>query len=169
MAVDWLRIKNDYICGGGSYRALAEKYGVPASALAKRARAEGWRALRPRQGGRDGTKPPPQTAGAPSGAGALSGAAAPFDTGALSGSTALSDTAAETAAVRARLRLTLLLGLENRARADAVDGTEFRRLVQSYKDLCELPMDSLPAQEQRGDPLSDSLRELAKELQSDDQ
>ena len=31
MAVDWLAIRNDYINGGGSYRKLAEKYGVPLS------------------------------------------------------------------------------------------------------------------------------------------
>ena len=43
MAVDWLVIKNDYINGGGSYRKLAEKYGVSFSALEKKARAENWK------------------------------------------------------------------------------------------------------------------------------
>lgn len=42
MAVDWLAIRNDYINGGGSYRKLAEKYGVSFSALEKKARAEKW-------------------------------------------------------------------------------------------------------------------------------
>ena len=43
MAVDWLAIRNDYINGGGSYRKLAEKYGVSFSALEKKARAENWK------------------------------------------------------------------------------------------------------------------------------
>ena len=42
MAVDWLAIRNDYINGGGSYRKLAEKYGVNKDTIAKKAKSEGW-------------------------------------------------------------------------------------------------------------------------------
>lgn len=42
MAVDWLKIKNDYINGGGSYRKLAEKHGVSASSLMQIAAKEKW-------------------------------------------------------------------------------------------------------------------------------
>lgn len=42
MAVDWLKIKHDYINGGGSYRKLAEKYGVSASSLMQVAAKEKW-------------------------------------------------------------------------------------------------------------------------------
>lgn len=42
MAVEWLKIRNDYINGGGSYRKLAEKYGVSKSTLYKKAKAENW-------------------------------------------------------------------------------------------------------------------------------
>lgn len=42
MAVDWLRIKNDYINGLGSYRKLAEKYEVRFSALKDVAVREKW-------------------------------------------------------------------------------------------------------------------------------
>lgn len=42
MAVDWLAIRNDYINGGGSYRKLAEKYGVPFGSLRSRAEKENW-------------------------------------------------------------------------------------------------------------------------------
>lgn len=42
MAVDWLAIRNDYINGLGSYRKLAEKYGVSANAICNRAKAENW-------------------------------------------------------------------------------------------------------------------------------
>ena len=43
MAVDWLTIRNDYISGGGSYRKLAEKYGVPFSVLKDKAVSEKWK------------------------------------------------------------------------------------------------------------------------------
>lgn len=42
MAADWLAIRNDYISGGGSYRKLAEKYGVPLRTIAKHAKDEEW-------------------------------------------------------------------------------------------------------------------------------
>ena len=42
MAIDWVAIKNDYINGGGSYRKLAEKYGVNKDTIAQRAKAESW-------------------------------------------------------------------------------------------------------------------------------
>lgn len=44
MTIDWLAIRNDYINGGGSYRKLAEKYGTNKDTIAKRAKAENWRA-----------------------------------------------------------------------------------------------------------------------------
>ena len=43
MAVDWLAIRNDYINGGGSYRKLAEKYGVPLRTIAQHAKDEKWK------------------------------------------------------------------------------------------------------------------------------
>ena len=47
--INWIAIKNDYINGGGSYRKLAEKYGVSFSAFKRRAQAENWQALRREQ------------------------------------------------------------------------------------------------------------------------
>lgn len=45
--VDWNAIKTEYITDArSSYRALAEKYGVPRRTLEDRARAEGWCAKR---------------------------------------------------------------------------------------------------------------------------
>lgn len=49
VAVDWLKIKNDYINGGGSYRKLAEKHGVSFSTLEKRAREENWKSEKEKQ------------------------------------------------------------------------------------------------------------------------
>ena len=46
MAVDWLKIKNDYINGLGSYRKLAEQYGIPLRTIAKHAKDENWQEAR---------------------------------------------------------------------------------------------------------------------------
>ena len=40
--VSWRKIKAEYIAGGISQRALAEKYGVPLPTLARRAKKEKW-------------------------------------------------------------------------------------------------------------------------------
>jgi hypothetical protein len=40
--VSWRKIKAEYIAGGISQRALAEKYGVPMSSLVKHAKKEKW-------------------------------------------------------------------------------------------------------------------------------
>lgn len=45
--VDWLKIKTEYITNpNASYRNLSEKYGVPKTNLERRAKNEGWVALR---------------------------------------------------------------------------------------------------------------------------
>lgn len=46
MAVDWLRIKTEYINGDISYRKLAEKHGVSFNTLKEHAVAEEWSRLR---------------------------------------------------------------------------------------------------------------------------
>lgn len=40
--MDWLEIRNDYIQGGGTYRELAAKWGVPLRTLAKHAKVDKW-------------------------------------------------------------------------------------------------------------------------------
>ena len=42
MSVPWTKIKADWLKGGTSYRKLAEKYNVSASAIGNRASKEGW-------------------------------------------------------------------------------------------------------------------------------
>ena len=44
--MSWRKIKAEYIAGGISQRALAEKYGVPWGTLRRRANLEGWNAKR---------------------------------------------------------------------------------------------------------------------------
>lgn len=62
MAVDWLKIRNDYINGGGSYRKLAEKYEVPLRTIALRGKEENWTALRETQRNKVATKLQQKTA-----------------------------------------------------------------------------------------------------------
>lgn len=56
MAIDWPKIRNDYINGGGSYRALAEKYGVSEQSIGLRGRTENWVQLKNEQLGKISTK-----------------------------------------------------------------------------------------------------------------
>nr|DAI35530.1 MAG TPA: Protein of unknown function (DUF1804) [Caudoviricetes sp.] len=62
MAVDWLKIRNDYINGGGSYRKLAEKYSVSFATLRDRAIKENWKSARDRQRNKVVTKTEQKTA-----------------------------------------------------------------------------------------------------------
>ena len=64
MAVDWLAIRNDYINGFGSYRKLAEQYGVPFGTLRCRAEREEWVKLKEAQLHEIGIKTAQQTADA---------------------------------------------------------------------------------------------------------
>ena len=49
MAVDWLRIKTEYINGDISYRDLAKKWGVPFPTLRDRAARESWKEAKEQQ------------------------------------------------------------------------------------------------------------------------
>lgn len=46
MAVNWKKIKNEYVTSKISQRALAKKYGVSESSIAKKSKAENWTELR---------------------------------------------------------------------------------------------------------------------------
>ena len=63
MAVDWLKIKNEYINGGGSYRKLAEKYGVSTRSIAVHSKAENWPGLKAERENEISTKVLQETAG----------------------------------------------------------------------------------------------------------
>lgn len=62
MAVDWLAIRNDYINGGGSYRKLAEKYGVSTKSITMHSKAENWTRLKTEQENKTSTKVLQETA-----------------------------------------------------------------------------------------------------------
>lgn len=114
MAVDWLRIKTEYINGNVSYRNLAEKHGVSQSAIRKKAAAEKWAAAKTEQRNKIGTKTEQKSA------------------------EKISDNESEIASIKSRIRLKIYQELENRLNTDGVDGADFRRLVQNYKDMNEI-------------------------------
>lgn len=59
---DWMAVKNEYISTGISTRRLAEKHGVSASAVMKKAAAEKWAEERRKQGSRIEAKVKQKTA-----------------------------------------------------------------------------------------------------------
>jgi len=123
--VDWLSIRNEYIHDtASSYRSLAEKHGVSFGTLRARAEREKWVEQR-NTAQHDIYTQATQKA-------------------VEKASDALSDEAASKAKIRAsimRLAEGWFAALEEKVAelgADIVDPADFRRMVQVYKDLCEI-------------------------------
>lgn len=114
MAVDWLAIRNDYINGGGSYRKLAEKYGVPFSVLKDKAVKEKWRDAQIRNANEIRTKTEQKTQ--------------------EKISNELSDEAAKKVRLRSGLLDLALKWLDDQKKGISDTG-DFRRMVQSCIDL----------------------------------
>lgn len=114
MAVDWLVIRNDYINGGGSYRKLAEKYGITLATLRVQAERGNWPELKKEQQHKISTKTAQKT------------------------QEKISDALSDEAAAKARIRAKLMRMAENwiDTQGDTVNDTgDFRRMVQSCLDL----------------------------------
>ena len=142
MAADWLTIRNDYINGGGSYRKLAEKYGVPLRTIAKHAKDEDWQTLKAENYKMVATAVQQKT------------------------TEKIAESESEIAAIRSRLRLKIMQQLE--ARLEHIeDGMEFRRLVQSYKDMCEIT-DGIGSTDENDDGFLEALNGTAGEDWSDE-
>lgn len=141
MAVDWLRIKTEYINGGISYRKLAEKYDVSASALMQRASKEKWAKEREQQQSKTEAKTKQKAV------------------------EKISDNESEIASIKSRIRLKIYQELENRLNADGVDGADFRRLVQNYKDMNEIEI--IDVSETDDDGLLEALGKNAASLFDD--
>ena len=143
VAVDWLKIRNDYINGGGSYRQLAEKYKVKFSALREVAFKEGWVAAKAEQMDKIRNETAQKTA------------------------EKIAESEAEIASIRSRLRLKFMQEIERRAGLEETDGMEFRRLVQSYKDMCEIT-DGIGTPEENDDGFLEALNGTAGEDWNDE-
>ena len=113
MSVDWLKIKNEYVNGNISYRKLAEKHGVSASALMQKAAKEKWAEEKEHQQSKTEAKTKQKTEDKIS--------------------DALSDEAAAKATIRAGLHR---LAADWVSKQESVEDTnDFRRMVQSCCDL----------------------------------
>ncbi len=143
MAADWLTIRNDYINGGGSYRQLAEKYGVPFSTLRDQAIKGKWKQAKDEH--RNNIVKETERKAAER----------------------ISDSEAEIAAIHSRVRLNIMKQLESRLGKEKLDGMEFRRLVQSYKDMCEIT-EGIGSTEETDDGFLDALNGTAGEDWSDE-
>ena len=114
MAVDWAKIKNEYINGGCTYQSLADKYGVSFSTLEKKGRAEKWRELKAKQGERVAELMREKTA------------------------EKIADTESDVAVIMSRIRLKLTQKIEEAVdKMEELDTAELRKLVQSFKDMSE--------------------------------
>ena len=142
MAADWLTIRTDYVNGGGSYRQLAEKYGVPFSTLRDQAIKGKWKKAKDAQW-QEVVKETEQKT-----------------------KEKIAESESEIAAIHSRLRLKIMQQLEIRLE-QAEDGMEFRRLVQSYKDMCEIT-DGIGSTEETDDGFMDALNGTAEEDWSDE-
>ena len=149
MAVDWLVIRNDYINGGGSYRKLAEKYGVSFNTLKDRAVAEQWSQQKTQQHNRVVFETQQKTA--------------------EKISDALSDEAA--AKVRLRAKAMQLCADWFEKVEEIADTNEFRRMVQCLADMGVFEKDVseyTQGTQNEDDPLTKSLKEEAERLNNAD-
>ena len=138
----WIRIRNEYITGDDSYRQLSEKHKIPWSTFRDRATREGWKKARDEY--RENLM---------------------IETEQKTKETT-AETDSEIASIRSRLRLKIMQQLETRL-SQAEDGMEFRRLVQSYKDMCEIT-DGIGGTDENDDGFLDALNGTAEEDWSDE-
>lgn len=148
MAVDWLTIRTDYVNGGGSYRKLAEKYGIPFSKLKDVAVRDKWKDAREQQANATRTEIEQRTR------------------------EKIADALSEEAAVKARIRLKLIKMAEDwvdKQYGEVNDPADYRRMVQSCMDMGVFELDAVNAGESReDDPLTKALTEEAERLNNAD-
>lgn len=113
MAIDWLTIRNDYINGGGSYRSIAEKYGVAFSTLKDVAVREKWKEAKEQQTNKTRTKTEQKT------------------------QEKISDEMSKQAAAKARIGTKIIGIVENwlNKNPDCEDASDIRRMVQCAVDM----------------------------------
>ena len=145
MAVDWLKIKTEYINGDISYRKLAEKHSIPFPTLRDRATNEGWKGQRDKQRNKVIARTEQKTI--------------------EKISEALSEEAAAKVAVRGMLwKMTQNWVMEQDEKIK--DVADFRRMVQSCVDLGI--MDVQEPEENDGDSLIEALTKSAAGLFDDE-
>lgn len=144
MAVDWLKVKTEYVNGGISYRKLAEKYGIPFPTLRDRAVGEGWKMLRDNQHNKTVTRTEQKTV------------------------EKISDALSDEAAAKIRIRTKLIRMAEkwiDKTEEDIKDTGDYRRIVQSCIDLGVMEVHD--PEENDGDGLIEALNANAGDLFND--
>ena len=149
MAVDWIAIRNDYINGGGSYRKLAEKYGISFAVLKDKAVGEKWKQAKEQHANSIRTETEQKARDK------------------------ISDALSDEAASKARIRVRLLQLGENWLNGveEIADTYAFRRMVQSFADMGVFEKDvseHTQGTETADDPLTKALKEEAERLNNAD-
>lgn len=133
VSVDWLKIKTEYINGSISLRNLAMKSGVSYSQLAKKAATEKWSEQRESQRINIESETNQKAA------------------------KKISDNESEVLAIKSQLKLAFFQQIKKRLQSvDEEDGQEFRRLVQNYKDMCDIREADTDAEKES--PLAELIR-----------
>lgn len=115
MAVDWMKVKAEYINGDVTQRELATKYGVTLRQISNHATSEQWVQEREQHRNKLSTEIQQET------------------------DKKTVDTESEVLVIKSRLKLSFYKQIEKRLQSlDEEDGQEFRRLVQNYKDMCDI-------------------------------
>lgn len=143
MAVDWLTIRNDYINGGGSYRKLAEKYGIKFSVLKDVAVKQKWKEAKEEHANKIRTETEQKTV------------------------TKISEALSDEAALKVRIRVGLLSLADGwvKKQTEIEDTGDFRRMVQSCIDLGIIDVNETGEYEDDG--LLEALGKNAKALFAD--
>ena len=114
MATNWAKIKRDYINGEYSYRELAEKHGISASSIEKRAAREKWAATKNERLQATCKKIEEKTV------------------------EKIAEAESDVNAIMSRIRLKLTQKIEQAIDdMEKLDTAELRKLVQSFKDMTE--------------------------------
>lgn len=144
MAVDWLKIKTEYISGGTSYRKLAEKHGISFAVLKDKAVKERWTEAREQHTNKIRTTTEQKTV------------------------EKISDAISEEASTKVKIRGMLWKMTQNwvAEQGDSInDVGDFRKIVQSCVDLGI--MDVRQPEEYDGDGLIEALSAKATGLFDD--
>lgn len=133
MAVDWLKIKTEYINGRITHKELAKKYGISERQVSQHSRDEHWVQEREKH---------------------LSEISAEIQERA---SEKIIDIESECLAIKSRLKLKFYQEIERRMEtAGDADGQELRRLVQNFKDMCDVR--DTGGTEEKESPLAELIR-----------
>lgn len=137
---DWKKLKREYIQTAISTRALAEKYGISYNTLKDRANLEKWSSARKEYHSKSTANTQQKTI------------------------EKISDSESEIAAIRSRVHLKLMQEVERQTDAimsGDMNSADLRRIVQSYKDMCDIVVETV-GDEKQHNALVSAIREAAE-------